>query len=127
MARSRYDDDDAYDDPRYDRRDEPRDRDRYGSDDRADDERGEPRQPPPNYLAPAIIVTILCCWPAGVVAIVKAASVNSKWYSGDYRGAREASESAKTWCWVSFGLIIPVIILVVAVQIAAIGGGGFKP
>ena len=34
------------------------------------------RPKPENYLVVAILSTILCCWPAGVVSIVYAAKVN---------------------------------------------------
>jgi hypothetical protein len=67
--------------------------------------------PPPNYLAQAIIVTMFCCLPFGVPAIVFAAQVNGKWAAGDHRGAAEMSEKAKTWCWVSFGLgLVPALL-----------------
>ena len=58
----------------------------------------------PNYLAQAILVTIFCCMPFGIPAIIFAAQVNSKLAYGDELGAREASRKAKTWCWVSFGV-----------------------
>ncbi len=45
----------------------------------------------------AILSTLLCCLPLGVVSIVFAAQVNSKWASGDYEGARRASKNAKNW------------------------------
>jgi Interferon-induced transmembrane protein len=35
------------------------------------------RRAPQNYLALAIVATILCCFPLGIVAIVKASQVNS--------------------------------------------------
>lgn len=57
----------------------------------------QPILPPDNYLAWAIIVTILCCVPFGIVAIVKAASVNGLWNSGNYEQAYRASASAKKW------------------------------
>jgi len=57
----------------------------------------------PNYLAQAIIVTILCCWPLGIPAIVFAAQVNGKLVSGDIDGAMESSRKAKMWCWWAFG------------------------
>ncbi|MBD2354252.1 CD225/dispanin family protein [Tolypothrix sp. FACHB-123] len=57
----------------------------------------------PNYLPQAILVTLFCCLPFGIVAIVYAAQVNTKLQVGDYEGAMQASKSAKTWCWVSFG------------------------
>lgn len=57
----------------------------------------------PNYLAQSIIVTLLCCWPFGIPAIVYSTQVNTKLYAGDVAGAMKASEKAKTWAWVSFG------------------------
>jgi hypothetical protein len=53
--------------------------------------------PPPNYLAWAIVTTILCCLPAGVISIVYAAQVNRKWLAGNVNGAWASSKSAKTW------------------------------
>jgi hypothetical protein len=58
----------------------------------------------PNYLAQAIIVTLVCCMPAGIPAIVFAAQSMSKAGSGDITGALESAQKAKTWCWVSFGI-----------------------
>lgn len=58
----------------------------------------------PNYLVQAILVTIFCCLPFGIVAIVFAAQVNGKLAAGDYAGAAETSRKAKLWCWVSFGV-----------------------
>jgi hypothetical protein len=53
--------------------------------------------PPANYLVWAILSTVFCCLPLGVVSIVFAAQVNSKWYAGDVAGARDASEKAKNF------------------------------
>lgn len=62
-------------------------------------------QRPQNYLAWAIITTLCCgCLPLGIVAIVYAAQVDSKFHAGDYAGAQASSDSAKMWCMVSFGL-----------------------
>ena len=59
---------------------------------------------PPNYLVQSILVTLCCCLPLGIVAIVFAAQVNSKWATGDVAGAAEASNKAKMFCWIGFGL-----------------------
>jgi len=65
----------------------------------------------PNYLVQAILVTICCCIPFGIVAIVYAAQVNTKLSVGDMAGARMSSENAKKWCWIALisGLVIQVI------------------
>ena len=52
----------------------------------------------------AILTTLCCCLPFGIVAIVFAAQVKSKISVGDYEGARQASDSARMWCWIAFGL-----------------------
>lgn len=53
-------------------------------------------QPPPNHLVWAILM-IFCCWPLAIVSIVFASQVNSKFQAGDYAGAQDASNKAKTW------------------------------
>ena len=65
----------------------------------------------PNHLVWAIAATICCCLPTGIVAIVYAAQVNGKLAAGDYDGALSASNSAKTWCWVSLGLGIASLVV----------------
>jgi hypothetical protein len=64
-----------------------------------------------NYLVPAILVTIFCCLPAGIVAIVYAAQVNGKLAGGDVAGAMDSSKNAKTWCLVSAGAGVVVIVV----------------
>ena len=58
----------------------------------------------PNYLVQAILVTVFCCLPFGIVSIVYSAQVNTKLDAGDVAGAMQASNNAKTWMWVSFGV-----------------------
>ena len=62
----------------------------------------------PNYLVFAILVTVLCCLPAGIPAIVYAAQVNGKLQAGDVAGAQAASKNAKMWCWIALGAGIAV-------------------
>lgn len=65
----------------------------------------------PNYLVQSILVTLCCCLPLGIVAIIFSAQVNSKLAQGDYAGAQEASNKAKMFAWIGFGLGIVAIIL----------------
>lgn len=67
--------------------------------------------PPDNNLVWAILCTVLCCLPFGVVAIVKANEVNTLWYQGFHDRARESAEAAKKWAL--WGALSQVIVLVV--------------
>lgn len=58
----------------------------------------------PNYLVQSILVTLLCCIPFGIVAIVYAAQVNTKAEYGDIDGAIQTSKKAKKFVWISFGI-----------------------
>jgi hypothetical protein len=77
----------------------------------------------PNYLVPAILTTIFCCMPFGIVSIVYAAQVNSKLAVGDFAGAMDASQKAKTWAWWSFGIMLVGIVAYFAffILLAAVG------
>lgn len=80
----------------------------------------------PNHLAWAIIATVLAtclCCPLGligIIAIVQSNKVNSLLNQGDLDGARRASDSAKTWCWVATALAI--IGVLIYIGMVATGG-----
>jgi uncharacterized membrane protein YjgN (DUF898 family) len=81
----------------------------------------QPPMPPDNHLVWAILTTLLCCLPFGIVSIVFAAQVNSKWNLGDYQGAMDSSQKAKTWAIVSAAVAgaFVIIYLIIAVVVAA--------
>ncbi|MEM7699735.1 MAG: CD225/dispanin family protein [Verrucomicrobiota bacterium] len=58
----------------------------------------------PNYLWQSIVVLLLCCWPLAIPAIVYSTKVNPAIASGDMAAAKEASDNAKKWCWIAFGV-----------------------
>ena len=80
----------------------------------------------PNHLAWAIISTVLAtclCCPlgrVGIVAIVFSNKVNNLLAQGDIDGARRASDTAKTWCWVATALAI--VGLLINAWVLATGG-----
>jgi hypothetical protein len=77
----------------------------------------------PNYLVFAILATVFCCLPAGIPAIVFAAQVNGKLQAGDLAGAQAASNNAKMWCWISFGVGLAAIgVWVLLVMIGVVSG-----
>jgi hypothetical protein len=83
--------------------------------------------PPANYLVWAILTTIFCCLPLGIVSIVYAAQVNSKWQAGDLEGALKSSKNAKLWAWLSAGIGIAIaIIYIVVVVVLGVGSAIFS-
>jgi predicted secreted protein len=76
---------------------------------------------PQNYLVWAILTTLFCCLPLGIVSIVFAAQVDGKLASGDYAGAVAASENAKRWAIIAAvaGVVVLVLYLIFVVALGA--------
>jgi hypothetical protein len=74
----------------------------------------------PNYLVPAIL-SLFCCWPLAIVAIIFAAQVNGKVAAGDIAGAMDSSKKAKMFSFISIGLGL-VLILCYIIFIVFLGG-----
>ena len=66
---------------------------------------------PDNNMLWAILSTLFCCLPLGIVAIINAAKVDGLYRSGDYSGAQEAANSAKKYAL--YGLVIGIIWIVI--------------
>lgn len=73
---------------------------------------------PSSGLVYGILVTVLCCLPLGIVSIIYAAQVDSKWNMGDYHGAQRAARLAKNWALagVIAGLIFTVIYVLIVLD-----------
>ena len=71
----------------------------------------------PNHLVKAILVTLFCCLPFGIIGIVHAAGVDGKVASGDLEGAKVASEKANYWSNIGLRLGILFIVLGIVVQV----------
>lgn len=78
---------------------------------------------PKNWLVESILVTLFCCLPFGIVGIVNAASVNSKYDAGDFAGADAASKAAGKWTKIGFFVGLVGIVLYV-IMVFALGMGG---
>ncbi len=78
---------------------------------------------PETWLWQSILATLCCCLPLGVVGIIFAAQVKSKWQAGDQSGALEASRKARTFFWWSFGVGLLANVLAFVLSFAAEMGG----
>jgi hypothetical protein len=75
----------------------------------------------PNYLIPAILATIFCCIPVGVVSIIFATQVNSKIAAGDTAGALEASRKARMFMFITIGAGLLIWVLCIVLWIFVFG------
>ncbi len=82
-----------------------------------------PQMPPKSWLVESILVTLFCCLPFGIVGIIKAASVDSKFRCGDYEGAQQASAEAGKWTkWGFFSGIIVSVLYILFVVVLGVAG-----
>jgi len=81
-----------------------------------------------NWLVEAILVTILCCLPFGVVGIIFAAQVNTKQQAGDMEGAEKSRREAARWTklgfWIGLGFILLYVLFVFVMGVSFLGAAG---
>lgn len=78
---------------------------------------------PDNNMVWAILCTLFCCLPFGIVAIINAAKVDDLFRSGDYEGAVDASSKAKKYSL--YGALVGgafIFIYILFVVFAAVAG-----
>jgi predicted secreted protein len=78
-----------------------------------------PGQQPSNHLVFAILTTLFCCLPLGIVSIVKASQVNGLWAQGRYAEAQQSANAARKWAM--WSLILGIIVFVVYGILIAVG------
>jgi len=66
---------------------------------------------PDNHMALAIFTTVCCCLPLGIVAIIKANSVDSLYMAKQYTAAIMAANEAKKWSY--FGIFSSIIVWII--------------
>ncbi len=67
--------------------------------------------PPDNNLVWAILCTVLCCMPLGIISIIKSTKVKELWALGDVAGAQKAADDAKKYA--IWGAVISVVFSVI--------------
>ena len=64
-----------------------------------------PTEPmPDNYFVLSIVVTLLCCFIPGIIAVLFSSRVSNLYYQGNIEASRRASRNAQIWIIVSFCL-----------------------
>jgi len=82
--------------------------------------------PPDNNLVWAILCTVLCCLPLGIVAIIKSTKVKELWMAGDHVGAQKAADDAKKYSIWGAGIAALLWVLyIVFFVVVGVAGGGF--
>lgn len=74
-------------------------------------ERPAPPPMPDNHLVWAILSTIFCCLPFGVVSIVYATQVESLYLQGRYEEALDKSKKALKWAIASAATVAAIVML----------------
>lgn len=78
------------------------------------------RKLPRTWLVESILVTIFCCLPFGIVGIVNAARVETRYSCGDIDGAIRSSKEAGKWTQIGFWIGVAVIVIYAVVMVFAI-------
>lgn len=76
----------------------------------------QPSMPKPdNHMLMAVLTTVFCCLPLGVVGIVYASKVDGLYYAGDYAGATNAANSARRWSLIGIvgSIVISIIYMII--------------
>ncbi len=58
---------------------------------------------PGSSLGGSILVTLFCCLPFGIIAVVYGILVHTRWGAGDRLGARRAADMAEKWMYAAVG------------------------
>ncbi|SDY11920.1 Interferon-induced transmembrane protein [Amycolatopsis xylanica] len=74
--------------------------------------------PPDNNMVWAILSTLMCCLPLGIVSIIKANQVQGLWFSGQHAAAQQAADEAKKWAiWSAIVAGVITVLSVIAVVV----------
>ncbi|XP_069054118.1 proline-rich transmembrane protein 1 [Lepisosteus oculatus] len=80
----------------------------------------EPRRPPHDYLPIAVLTTVCCFWPTGIIAIIKAVQVRTAIARGDMVSAEIASREARNFSFISLAVGIASMVLCTILTVVVI-------
>ena len=78
---------------------------------------------PENHLVKAILITLFCCLPFGIVSIVNSSKVDSAFNTGNYDEAERLSKEANKWAnyglWIGIAVYVIYIVFMIATGVLA--------
>lgn len=78
-------------------------------------------QKPDNNMVWAILTTLFCCLPLGIVSIINSAKVDGLYRSGEYQAAQEAADNAKKYAqWGAILGFVGIILYAIFVAVAGL-------
>ncbi|MBQ8628198.1 MAG: CD225/dispanin family protein [Prevotella sp.] len=78
---------------------------------------------PDTNLVWAILCTVMCCLPLGIVAIIKSTSVEKLWSQGRYAEAQKASDDAKKYSiWGAVASLVVVVLYFILLLVGLAAG-----
>ncbi|XP_055487288.1 proline-rich transmembrane protein 1 [Leucoraja erinacea] len=92
----------------------------------------EPERWPHDYLPIAVLTTICCFWPTGIIAIIKALETRQAASQGDHLSAQIASRQARNYSFISLAVgvsamvLCAILVIVVAIE-AKHSGADWEP
>jgi TRAP-type C4-dicarboxylate transport system permease small subunit len=71
----------------------------------------------PSYLGYSALVTLFCCLPFGLVAMVYGVITLTRNNAGDFEGASRASDTAEKWMYAACGAAFLIFVGVVVFRV----------
>ncbi|KAM7449747.1 hypothetical protein ABFA07_002414 [Porites harrisoni] len=72
---------------------------------------------PPDYQGLSWFSCLCCCWPLGIVAILKSNEVKSSLSRGDFHSARIASNSARNFAYAAIGIGVGFLVMYIIAMV----------
>jgi len=84
-----------------------------------------PALPPPSHMGLALIATLFCFFPIGIIALVKSSEVGKFHRCGAYESSKQASQKARYWAMLSIKIgvvchIIYTVLIIVAIVLRVV-------
>lgn len=77
---------------------------------------------PNDYLGLSIFACLCCFWPTALVALIYSCQVNDRYAAGDFAGAEDSSQKARTWAKISIIVGVVAVAVIVGINVISVIG-----